>query len=90
MQFLFDDEELRFQFLTDLTAVHYPNQPGRELAVVYHLHNLTDNIRLRFKVFTSSRTARYFYGDAIVLFCQLDGAGDLRFLWVSISSGIRT
>ena len=53
MQFLFDDEILRFQFLTDLTAVHYPNQPGRELAVVYHLHNLVDNIRIRFKVFTS-------------------------------------
>lgn len=52
MQFLFDDEELRFQFLTDLTAVHYPGQAGRELAVVYHLHNLKDNIRLRFKVFT--------------------------------------
>ncbi|CAN5191356.1 NADH-quinone oxidoreductase subunit C [soil metagenome] len=52
MQFLFDDEILRFQFLTDLTAVHYPNQQGRELAVVYHLHNLVDNIRLRFKVFT--------------------------------------
>ena len=53
MQFLFDDGELRFQFLTDLTAVHYPGQPGRELAVVYHLHNLVDNIRLRFKVFTA-------------------------------------
>jgi len=52
MQFLFDDETLRFQFLTDLTAVHYPNQKGRELAVVYHLHNLVDNIRLRLKVFT--------------------------------------
>src|ERR1700748_852491 len=55
MQFLFDNEELRFQFLTDLTAVHYPGHPpGRELAVVYHLHNLVDNIRIRFKVFTSS------------------------------------
>ena len=53
MQFLYDDEELRFQFLTDLTAVHYPGQPGRELAVVYHLHNLVDNIRLRLKVFTA-------------------------------------
>ena len=52
LQFLFDDPELKFQFLTDLTAVHYPNQPGRELAVVYHLHNLVDNIRIRFKVFT--------------------------------------
>jgi len=53
LQFLFDDEELRFRFLTDLTAVHYPGGVGRELAVVYHLHNLVDNIRLRFKVFTS-------------------------------------
>ncbi|MBI3717254.1 MAG: NADH-quinone oxidoreductase subunit C [Sphingobacteriales bacterium] len=53
MQFLFDDAELRFQFLTDLQAVHYPDDKGRELAVVYHLHNLADNIRIRFKVFTS-------------------------------------
>ena len=52
LQFLFDDPELRFQFLTDLTAVHYPDQKGRELAVVYHLHNLVDNIRIRYKVFT--------------------------------------
>jgi NADH-quinone oxidoreductase subunit C len=52
MQFLFDDTELQFRFLTDLTAVHYPDQDGRELAVVYHLHNLVDNVRLRFKVFT--------------------------------------
>jgi len=52
MQFLFDDEELRFQFLTDLTAVHYPDKQGKELAVVYHLHNLVDNIRIRFKIFT--------------------------------------
>lgn len=53
LQFLMDDPELRFQFLTDLTAVHYPDQEGRELAVVYHLHNLADNIRIRFKIFAS-------------------------------------
>lgn len=52
MQFLFDDAELRFQFLTDLQAVHYPERKGEELAVVYHLHNLIDNVRIRFKVFT--------------------------------------
>lgn len=52
LNFLFDDEELRFRFLTDLTAAHYPANKGRELAVVYHLHNLTDNVRVRFKVFT--------------------------------------
>lgn len=53
MQFLYDDPELRFQFLTDLQAVHYPDLKGRELAVVYHLHNLVDNVRIRFKVFTA-------------------------------------
>jgi NADH-quinone oxidoreductase subunit C len=52
LNFLYDDEQLKFRFMTDLTGVHYPNQAGRELAVVYHLHNLVDNIRLRFKVFT--------------------------------------
>lgn len=52
LQYLFDDEELGFTFLTDLTAVHYPDQPGEELAVVYHLHNLRENVRIRFKVFT--------------------------------------
>ena len=53
LQFLYDDNELQFRFLTDLQAVHYPHREGRELAIVYHLHNLTDNIRIRFKVFTS-------------------------------------
>jgi NADH-quinone oxidoreductase subunit C len=52
LQFLYDDPELQFQFMTDLTAVHYPHEAGRELAIVYHLHNLVDNIRIRYKVFT--------------------------------------
>ena len=53
LQFLYDDETLKFRFLTDLQAVHYPDDKGRELAVVYHLHNLVDNLRIRFKIFTS-------------------------------------
>ena len=52
LNFLYDDEELKFRFMTDLTGVHYPDQAGRELAVVYHLHNLVENVRIRFKVFT--------------------------------------
>jgi NADH-quinone oxidoreductase subunit C len=51
LQFLFEEEELKFRFLTDLQAVHYPDRKGEELAVVYHLHNLVDNVRIRFKVF---------------------------------------
>lgn len=52
LQFLYDDETLGFRFLTDLQAVHYPDNKGAELSVVYHLHNLTENVRIRFKVFT--------------------------------------
>ena len=70
LQFLYDEPELRFQFLTDLQAVHYPDRKGEELAVVYHLHNLMDNIRIRFKVFTDitkpdiySATALYASAD---------------------------
>lgn len=51
LEFLFHDEELKFRFLTDLTVVHYPAYAGRELCVVYHLHNLVDNARLRFKCY---------------------------------------
>jgi len=51
LQFLFDDPTLQFRFLTDLCAVHYPEKKSTELAVVYHLHNIVDNIRIRFKVY---------------------------------------
>ena len=65
MQFLFDDAELRFQFLTDLQAVHYPQKKGAELAVVYHLHNLVDNVRIRFKVFTDIAKPDVFTATAL-------------------------
>jgi NADH-quinone oxidoreductase subunit C len=60
LQFLFDEQDLQFRFLTDLQAVHYPEQKGRELAVVYHLHNMVDNVRIRFKVFTDIQTPDVF------------------------------
>lgn len=53
MQFLYDDDQLAFRFLTDLCAVHFPDNKGNEIAVVYHLHNLVENVRIRFRVFTS-------------------------------------
>ncbi len=43
LQFLYDDTELKFRFLTTLCAVHYPERIGEELTVVYHLHNLVNN-----------------------------------------------
>jgi NADH-quinone oxidoreductase subunit C len=65
LQFLFDDEGLQFRFLTDLQAVHYPDNTGRELAVVYHLHNLQANVRIRFKVYTDISTPDVFSATAL-------------------------
>lgn len=65
LHFLFDDPDLKFQFLTDIAAVHYPANQGRELAIVYHLHNLVDNVRIRFKVFTNINTPDVFSATAL-------------------------
>ena len=50
LNYLYDEPSLQVQFMTDLTGVHYPEQ---ELAfcVVYHLHSLVNNYRVRFKFF---------------------------------------
>jgi len=45
------DNELKMSFLTLLGAVHYPDNKGREIAVVYHLHSLIHNVRLRLKAY---------------------------------------
>ena len=65
LQFLFDDADLKFNFLTDLQAVHYPDNKGAELAVVYHLHNWVDNIRIRFKVFADINQPDVFSATAL-------------------------
>jgi len=39
-----------FNFLTDITAVHYPEKK-HGIAVVYHLHSMVSRIRIRVKVF---------------------------------------
>ncbi|HRE63065.1 MAG TPA: NADH-quinone oxidoreductase subunit C [Ferruginibacter sp.] len=63
MQFLYD--EAGFKFLTDLQAIHYPDKKGAELAVVYHMHNLSANVRLRFKAFTNIETPDVFSATAL-------------------------
>lgn len=52
IRFMRDDETLRFNFLTDLCGVHYPdNEVDNQFAVVYLLHNWIDNVRVRVKTF---------------------------------------
>ncbi len=65
LQFLYDDDDLKFRFLTDLCAVHYPDKIGSEVAVVYHIHNLVDNIRIRLKVFTDVNKPDVFSASAL-------------------------
>lgn len=45
------DSSLEFIFLTDICGIHHPETPERELGVIYHLHNLVNNLRIRLKTF---------------------------------------
>ncbi|MCQ9637010.1 NADH-quinone oxidoreductase subunit C [Chryseobacterium sp. WG14] len=47
------DSSLEINFLTDICGIHYPEFPDKEIGVVYHLHNMMVNFRLRLKIFMS-------------------------------------
>jgi len=49
LQYLYDHPETKFQYLTTLFGIHYPDQ--NEIAVVYQLHNLVTNQRIRLRIF---------------------------------------
>ncbi|HEX8059848.1 MAG TPA: NADH-quinone oxidoreductase subunit C [Cyclobacteriaceae bacterium] len=49
IEFLYQNPETKFQFLTTLFAVHYPEQ--KTIAIVYQLHNLVSNERVRLKIY---------------------------------------
>ena len=51
MKFLKEDSELGFGFLTTLCGLHYPENKNQELGVMYQLHNLPKNWRIRLKTF---------------------------------------
>ncbi len=53
LQYLYEEPVLGFTFLTDLCGVNYPDNTGAELVVVYHLHNFSQNIRLRYSISTA-------------------------------------
>lgn len=50
LRFLKEDKELKFNFLTDITGIHFPEQ-ALSIGVIYHLHSLSNNVRVRIKVF---------------------------------------
>ncbi len=48
--FLRDDADTKFNYLSDLTCVHYPMGPERPLEIVYNLYSISRNERVRLKV----------------------------------------
>ena len=51
LEYLKKHETFKLNFLTDITGVHYPDSIGHEFCVVYHLHSLENNFRVRIKAF---------------------------------------
>ncbi len=45
-----DDPALRFELLSGVSGVHYPDDAGREFHVVYHFLSMTHNRRVRLEV----------------------------------------
>ncbi|SFB73957.1 NADH-quinone oxidoreductase subunit C [Flexibacter flexilis DSM 6793] len=51
LEYLRDHQEFQYIFLTTMCGVHFPDRKGEELSVVYQLHSLVHNHRLRIKIF---------------------------------------
>ena len=51
IKWLKNDDSFQINFLTLIGGIHFPNNQGHELGVVYHLHSLTNNFRIRLKTF---------------------------------------
>ena len=45
------ESSLMISFLTNIGAVNYPENEGKEFALVYHLQSMTNNYRLRLKAY---------------------------------------
>ncbi|RAJ97716.1 NADH-quinone oxidoreductase subunit C [Larkinella arboricola] len=53
IEYLRDHPLYQINFLTTLCGIHYPDdpEPARKFCVVYQLHSLVNNFRIRIKVF---------------------------------------
>ena len=46
---LYEHPEMKFQYLTTLCGIHYPEV--QQISIMYQLHNLYNNVRLRLKIY---------------------------------------
>jgi NADH-quinone oxidoreductase subunit C len=53
MHYLYQHPTFKFQFLTDLGGIQFPQVPSHEFGVIYHLHSLENNVRLIIKLYVS-------------------------------------
>lgn len=51
LQFIKEEVSCKMTFLTTLCGIHYPEKTGSELCVMYQLHNMETNYRLRLKAY---------------------------------------
>ncbi|MDR2205403.1 MAG: NADH-quinone oxidoreductase subunit C [Flavobacteriaceae bacterium] len=51
------DSSLEINFLTDICGIHFPENKEKELGVIYHLHNMKTNFRIRLKTFMPKKNA---------------------------------
>lgn len=51
------DSSLEINFLTDICGIHFPENAEKELGVVYHLHNMVANFRIRLKIYMAKENA---------------------------------
>jgi len=65
LTFLKEDPALNFSYLNDLTAIHYPDDKGKELCVVYLLQNLQARKRIRLKVYTDIKKPDIYTASAL-------------------------
>lgn len=52
IDFLKNDPAAVYNFLTDICGIHYPENE-LPLGIIYHMHNLRENRRIRIKTFVS-------------------------------------
>ena len=57
-RFLYDDEKFQFRYLTTACGLHYP-EASQPFGMMYQVHSLVNNLRLRFKAFTSSDDVQF-------------------------------
>ena len=56
MDYLYYHPTFKFQFLTDIAGIHFPEAKGQELGVIYHVHSLENNVRLVVKLYVPIET----------------------------------